>query len=181
MVDQFFYCDKELQTKSIDDPRPDWIDYPNGLRLASLPYRGKNPCPGCQAVFDQRHRHDCPEAMCPKCRGHLATCDCTDPLLATKIYYSKTQIRRKINQLASEYLQDRATVEIGSDRAEVLAAKVAQFENMVALARAGKLILSGFTQRQLDQMQPGSRPRIVDQAQVMIIQANKIWLDWFYK
>lgn len=164
------------------EERPDWLDYPNGLKLAAPPHQGPAICQSCGAHPGQYHRFDCPHVVCPQCDGHYMFCDCTDPLLVTKVYTSVDQIKRELNAIATEYTGDPTNVDYGTNDAVRLALKAAAFRNMIALDRAARKILTGYTRGQLKRLRDQGRvPRPAEQALIMLKQAHDLWLAFFWK
>lgn len=161
--------------------RPEWLYYPNNLRLASIPHKYPEPCPVCQAEQGERHKANCSQAVCPKCQGALVSCDC---MRANNFqqFGSVSQIKRAINGLASLYIGQPTQVDFGTNDPNTLLQKYIAFDNLVALAMAAQDIFTGFTRGELKRLRDqGKTPRIAEQAIIMTNQARRIWLEWFWR
>lgn len=73
------YCEKEMKDKNTDSCLAnDFVEFPNGEKLPSIPYDGNERCHDCNVKNGGFHHIGCDMERCPKCEGQLIGCGCLD-------------------------------------------------------------------------------------------------------
>lgn len=170
------------QGDKTQDHRPEWLQFPNNLQLASIPHQGPGRCPECQAEPGQRHVEMCPLNPCPKCDKFYPRCGCNSPTAGLTGFHTLAQMKRAINALATQYLGEPTNVDFGTMDSAILLGKHRAFAKMVALSRASQATFMRYTRGQLKHLRDrGQTPRDAEQAIIMANRARELWESWFWR